>query len=232
LIVGALMAFLGKAGAADRRHEVARGAWLAVLASVVTAVVIEMLFHVTPGQREALEGFTMLVAVAVLFYVSYWVLSKIEADRWNAFLKSKMQGALSSESGLALASVAFLAVYREGVETILFYKALLSSAGGGEVGAVVGGIALGAAVLVILYVAINRYGMRLPMKAFFGVTGAPLYYMAFVLAGQGVKDLQEAGHERHVVQQRPGDAEERLHRDRKSTRLNSSHVSNSYGVLC
>jgi len=193
LIVGALMTFLGKAGAADRRHEVARGAWLAVAASAATAVVIELLFHVTPGQREALEGFTMLVAVAVLFYVSYWVLSKIEADRWNAFLKSKMQGALSSESGLALASVAFLAVYREGVETILFYKALLSSAGSGEVGAVVGGIALGAAVLVILYVAINRYGMRLPMKSFFGVTGALLYYMAFVFAGQGVKDLQEAG---------------------------------------
>src|SRR5207247_8827848 len=116
LIVGALMAFLGKAGAADRRHEVARGAWLAVLASAVTAVVIEMLFHVTPGQREALEGFTMLVAVAVLFYVSYWVLSKIEADRWNAFLKSKMQGALSSESGLGLASVAVLPVCRAGVE--------------------------------------------------------------------------------------------------------------------
>jgi len=193
LIVGALMTFLGKAGAADRRHEVARGAWLAVAASAATAVVIELLFHVTPGQREALEGFTMLVAVAVLFYVSYWVLSKIEADRWNAFLKSKMQGALSSESGLALASVAFLAVYREGVETILFYKALLSSAGSGEVGAVVGGIALGAAVLVILYVAINRYGMRLPMKPFFAVTGALLYYMAFVFAGQGVKDLQEAG---------------------------------------
>src|SRR5439155_625096 len=93
LIVGALMTFLGKAGAADRRHEVARGAWLAVAASAATAVVIELLFHVTPGQREALEGFTMLVAVAVLFYVSYWVLSKIEADRWNAFLKSKMQGA-------------------------------------------------------------------------------------------------------------------------------------------
>ena len=135
----------------------------------------------------------MLVAVAVLFYVSYWVLSKIEADRWNAFLRSKMQGALSSESGLALASVAFLAVYREGVETILFYKALLSSAGSGEVGAVVAGIALGAAVLLGLYVAINRYGMRLPMKPFFAITGALLYYMAFVFAGQGMKDLQEAG---------------------------------------
>jgi high-affinity iron transporter len=193
LIVGALMTFLGKAGAAERRHEVARGAWLAVAASVVTAAIIELLFHFTPGQREALEGVTMLIAVAVLFYVSYWVLSKIEADRWNAFLKGKMQDALSSGSGLALASVAFLAVYREGFETILFYKALLSAAGTGDVGAVVAGIGVGGAGLLVLYVAISRYGMRLPMKPFFAVTGALLYYMAFVFAGQGIKDLQEAG---------------------------------------
>ncbi|HXI32452.1 MAG TPA: cytochrome c/FTR1 family iron permease [Gemmatimonadales bacterium] len=193
LIVGALMAFLGKAGASERRHEVVWGAWLAVLASGVTAVVVELLFHVSAGQREALEGVTMLIAVLVLFYVSYWLLSKVEADKWNAFLKSRMTGALSSGSGLALGSVAFLAVYREGFETILFYKALLSSAGTGEAGAVLVGIALGAVALVLLYLAINRWGMRIPLRPFFAVTGVLLYYMAFVFAGDGIKDLQEAG---------------------------------------
>src|SRR2546427_5866464 len=106
----------------------------------------------------------MLVAVAVLFYVSYWVLSKIEADRWNAFLKSKMHDALTSESGVALASVAFLAVYREGFETILFYKALLSSAGSREVGALLAGIAHGAAVLRILFVGVQRVRAALAQK--------------------------------------------------------------------
>ncbi len=193
LIVGALVTFLGKAGASERRHEVAWGAWLAVLASGVTAVVVELLFHVSAGQREALEGFTMLLAVLVLFYVSYWLLSKIEADKWSAFLKGKITDALTSGSGLALGSVAFLAVYREGFETILFYKALLSSAGTGEAGAVALGIALGAVALVLLYLAINRWGMRIPMRPFFAVTGMLLYYMAFVFAGEGIKDLQEAG---------------------------------------
>src|SRR5256886_10576017 len=105
------------------------GAWAAVGASVITAVVIELLFQITPGEREALEGFTMLLATAVLFYVSYWLVSKIEAAKWSAFVKSRMEEALSAGSGWALASVAFLAVYREGFETILFYKALLTSAG-------------------------------------------------------------------------------------------------------
>ncbi len=193
LIVGALMAFLGRAGASERRHEVVWGAWLAVLASGLTAVVVELLFHVSAGQREALEGVTMLLAVFVLFYVSYWLLSKVEADKWSAFLKGRMAGAVSSGSGLALGSVAFLAVYREGFETILFYKALLSSAGTGEAGAVLVGIALGAVALVLLYLAINRWGMRIPLRPFFAVTGVLLYYMAFVFAGDGIKDLQEAG---------------------------------------
>src|SRR2546430_1495505 len=145
LIVAALMAFLSKAGALERRRHVARGAWAAVAASAATAVVIELLFEITPGQREALEGGTMLLATAVLFYVSYWLLSKIEVAKWNAFVKGRMEDALSTGSGFALSSVAFLAVYREGFETILFYKALLSSAGvdrpGGGGGGVVGGCA-------------------------------------------------------------------------------------------
>jgi high-affinity iron transporter len=128
-----------------------------------------------------------------LFYVSYWLLSKVEADKWSAFLKGRIAGAVSSGSGLALGSVAFLAVYREGFETILFYKALLSSAGTGEASAVLAGIALGAVALVLLYLAINRWGMRIPLRPFFAVTGVLLYYMAFVFAGDGIKDLQEAG---------------------------------------
>ncbi len=198
LIVAALMAFLAKAGAVERRRHVAQGAWAAVGASVVTAVVVELLFEITPGEREALEGITMLLATAVLFYVSYWLLSKIEVAKWNAFVKGRMEDALSTGSGFALSSVAFLAVYREGFETILFYKALLTSAGpaggGGEAAAaVVGGILVGAVGLVIVYVGISRFGVKVPLKPFFAVTSAMLYYMAFVFAGKGIADLQESG---------------------------------------
>jgi high-affinity iron transporter len=137
----------------------------------------------------------------VLFYVSYWLLSKIEAARWNAFVKGRMEDALSTGSGFALASVAFLAVYREGFETILFYKALLTSAGpaGSGFAAVAGGILVGALALVIVYVAISRFGGKVPLKPFFAVTSAMLYYMAFVFAGKGIADLQESGLVRTTV---------------------------------
>jgi high-affinity iron transporter len=192
LIVAALMTFLAKAGASERRREVARGAWAAVGASVITWVLVELLLQVTPGQRELIEGFTMLLAAAVLFYVSYWLLSKIESAKWTAFVRGKMQSALSSGSGLALSAVAFLAVYREGFETILFYKALFNSAGSSTV-PVLGGIAAGSVGLVAIYLVVNQLGLRVAMKPFFAVTGAMLYYMAFVFAGKGVAELQGAG---------------------------------------
>ena len=192
LILAALLAFLTKAGAPERRRDVARGALWAVAASLGTWVLVEWLLRISAAQREALEGATMLLATLVLFGVSYWLLSKIESARWTAFVRRRMAGALARGSGLALASVAFLAVYREGLETILFYQALFASAGAGAP-AVVAGMVAGALALAALYVAIERFGLRLPTRPFFALTSAVLYYMAFVFAGKGVAELQGAG---------------------------------------
>ena len=193
LIVGALMAFLSKMGASDRKREINLGVVAAVIASVVTAFALETIFILSPARREGLEGATMLVATGVLFYVSYWLLSKMEVVKWNHFVKSKVADALTGGSALALASAAFLAVYREGFETVLFYKALFVSATANGAMPVAAGMIVGGLVLVVVYVAIDRFGVRLPLKPFFAVTSAFLYYMAFVFAGKGVAELQEGG---------------------------------------
>jgi high-affinity iron transporter len=194
LIVGALMTFLSKMGAAHRKRDIHVGVGAAVGVSLLTALALETVFQLSPAHREALEGATMVLATGVLFYVSYWLLSKMEVAKWNHFVKSKVQDALDSGSGVALASAAFLAVYREGFETVLFYKALFVSSGqtGGTM-PIVAGILLGSMAMVLVYVAINRFGLRLPLKPFFGVTSGFLYYMAFVFAGKGVAELQEGG---------------------------------------
>ena len=193
LIVGALLAFLTKAGAPERRRDVLLGVAAAGVASFVTWGLVEWLFEITPAQREALEGITMLIATLVLFWVSYWLLTKIEVQRWNAYVKDRLREALATGSGLALASVSFLAVYREGLETILFYKALFLSAEGSGTPALLGGMAVGAVGLVVIYVAIHTFGMRMPTRPFFAITSAVLYYMAFVFAGKGIAELQAAG---------------------------------------
>jgi high-affinity iron transporter len=193
LIVGALMTFLVKMGASHRKRDINLGVGAALGASVVTAVAIETIFHLSPARQEMLEGLTMVVAAIVLFYVSYWLLSKMEVVKWNHFVKSKVNDALTSGSSLALASAAFLAVYREGFETVLFYKALFLTGGDHSGMPIAAGIFGGAAVLVAVYVAISRFGVRLPLKPFFAVTSAFLYYMAFVFAGKGVAELQAGG---------------------------------------
>jgi high-affinity iron transporter len=193
LVVGALVAFLVKTGHRERRRDIHLGVAAAVVASLLTAAALETVFLLSPARQEMLEGITMAVAAVMLFYVSYWLLSRIEVGRWNRFVQARVKAALTRGSAFALAAVAFLAVYREGFETVLFYKALMLSAGpGGWVPVLFGGV-LGILLLVLVYLLINRFGVRLPLRPFFGVTGAFLYYMGFVFAGKAVVELQEGG---------------------------------------
>ncbi|HEX2636074.1 MAG TPA: FTR1 family protein [Gemmatimonadales bacterium] len=193
LIVGALMTFLSKMGAGERKRDIHIGVGAAIGASLLTAVALETIFVLSPAHREALEGGTMVLATVVLFYVSYWLLSKMEVVKWNQFVRGKVRDALDSGSALALASAAFLAVYREGFETVLFYKALFVAGSTGGAMPVLAGILAGSVVLVAVYIGINRFGVRLPLKPFFAFTSAFLYYMAFVFAGKGIAELQEGG---------------------------------------
>ena len=193
LIVGALLAFLTRIGAGNRARDIKAGIGAAIGASLLTAVLIETVFHLTPADQEVLEGGTMLVATAVLFSVSYWLLTKLEVAKWNRFVRSKVEEAVAGGSSLALASVAFLAVYREGFETVLFYKALFVSGGASATLPILVGMAVGAVILVGLFIAIQRFGVRLPLKPFFAVTSAFLYWMAFTFAGHGVAELQAGG---------------------------------------
>ncbi len=90
--------------------------------------------------------------------------------------------------------LAFLVVFREGFETVLFYEALLARAQAGVGGSVVwSGFACGAVLLAIIGTALFRYGIRIPIRPFFAVTGVLLYVLAFKFAGGGVRELQEAG---------------------------------------
>jgi high-affinity iron transporter len=144
------------------------------------------------AQQEVLEGVTMLVAAGVLLFVSYWLVSKVEVTRWKNFLADQGSRAIRQGSLLALAGAAFLAVYREGFETVLFYKALVITAGGSGVGSIMGGGATAAVALAGIYVGISKFGLRIPIRQFFGVTSAVLMYMAFSFAGKGIAELQES----------------------------------------
>jgi high-affinity iron transporter len=190
LVIGAIVAFLLKTGHRERLRSIWWGVAWGIIASAATAVVLKTLLIAMPASREVLEGVTMLVAVAVLFSVSYWLISKVEAAKWQQFIRDKVTNALEHGGGKALAFVAFLAVYREGAETALFYQALLNE--GARVALPIAlGILAGGATLAVIFTLFYRFGVRIPLRPFFGVTSVLLYYMAFVFMGKGFRELQE-----------------------------------------
>ena len=190
LVVGAVVALLLKTGHRERLRSIWLGVGLGLVASLATAVVLKTLLAAMPASREIVEATTMLAAVVVLFSVSYWLISKVEAAKWQKFIREKVSSALEHGGGKALALVAFLAVYREGAETALFYQALFNE--GPNVGLPLAlGIIAGFAVLAVIFTLFYRYGVRIPMRPFFTVTSMLLYYLAFVFMGKGMRELQE-----------------------------------------
>lgn len=190
LVIGAVVAFLLKTGHRERLKSVWWGVTWGIVASAATAVVLKTVLSAMPASREVLEGVTMLVAVAVLFSVSYWLISKVEAAKWQQFIREKVTSALERGGGTALAFVAFLAVYREGAETALFYQTLFNE--GSRVALPIAlGIVAGGIGLAVIFTLFYRFGVRVPLRPFFGVTSVLLYYMAFVFTGKGVRELQE-----------------------------------------
>ncbi len=189
LVIGAVVAFLIKTGHRERLKSIWLGIGLGLLASGLMVVILKTFLAYLPMSSDVMEGVTLLVAVAVLFSVSYWLISKVEAAKWQKFIREKVSTALDHGGGKALALVAFLAVFREGAETALFYQALFSE---GNVAVPLSlGIAVGFVALAIIFTLFYRFGVKIPMRPFFTVTSILLYYMAFVFIGKGIRELQE-----------------------------------------
>lgn len=190
LIVVAMIAFLDKAG---RRDVVAyvHGGWVAALvAGGLTWVAATYLVSVSGASRELTEGFGSLLAAAVLVSVGLWMHGKAQADVWQRYVREKLSRALSARSAWLLLLLAFVVVYREVFETILFFIALWSE--GSSLPVIAGGAA-GAAALAIIAWALLRYSRRLPITQFFSLSSILIAVLAVVLAGKGVAALQEAG---------------------------------------
>jgi high-affinity iron transporter len=192
LIITAIIAYLVKTDNRDKLKVIYNGCIAALVLSVITALLVKWVFKISAASQEALEGSTMLLASLVLFSVSYWLISKAESQKWVSYIRDKVGDSLSSRSLKTLWFAAFLAVYREGAETVLFYQALASGASASGLTAVAGGFVAGSVLLVAIYLGMRYGALKLPIRPFFLCTGVLLYYMAFVFVGNGMMELIEA----------------------------------------
>lgn len=193
LILAAIAAFLIKTGRRDAMRYIHVG-WIAALAvGGVTWFAARYFIDLSGASRELTEGLTALFAAAVLIYVGLWLHNHTYTERWQDFLHGKMQNILSSGTLWSLALIAFIAVYREIVETVLFYETLwLQSTASGH-SAILAGLGSAGLALIILAWALFRLSVRLPLRLFFGANAILLIGMAVVFAGKGIAALQEAG---------------------------------------
>jgi high-affinity iron transporter len=192
LVVAALVAYLRRTGYSDKVKVIWQAVGWALLASIGAAWALNSAIQASGADREAMEGVTMLIAAGVLVYVSYWLTAKRDAGRWQAFIREKMDQAVGTGSQFALGLVAFLAVFREGAETILFYQALMSGTAG-RTEAIWAGMALAAAALFVVYLVVKVASIRLPVGLFFGGTAVLMFGMALTFTGQGILELQVSG---------------------------------------
>jgi high-affinity iron transporter len=188
LVIAALAAYLDKAGARDRVVALYVGGGTAIAASLLAAWLFEILNN--GAHSDLMEAAVIVVAAALMLYVSGWLMLRQDPRTWQSFLKSKADEALARRTGIAVAVLAFLAVFREGAESVLFIHALATTSGGWSV-ELIGGLMTAAVSLAILFFVINNVARRLPLRPVFIATSAFLFFMAIKFIGQAIQELQE-----------------------------------------
>ena len=193
LIIAALWVVLTGMNAPGRAYRALLGGAGAGLA--VSAVVGLALARWLAGAEEVaelVEGATLLLAAAVLVFVSSWLLGQREAQRWTEQLREQARRAFSERGIAALFAVGFLAVFREGAETVLFLMALAAGQTSVMMPLVAGGV-VAALILLAAFYAVRGFGLRLPLRAFFTITAWSLLALAVIYVGKGVHEMQEVG---------------------------------------
>ena len=194
IIVAAVIALLIKSGNSKHLNIVYSALGVAVVLSIATAYGLNYIFgSENAGQtREVMEGAVMLIAVVLLFYVGFWLLSNANSKKWTAYIQGQISSSLSSGDSKMLWWTVFLAVYREGAETVLFYLALLFDAKTpAATSMVAAGFVAGLAALIVVYVIIKKFSLKIAIKPFFIATSVIIFYMSVVFVGKGVMELVE-----------------------------------------
>lgn len=190
LVIAALAAFLVRAGEAHRRRALGWGAAGGLAASVVAAWIFARFFG---GAHDDLtEGLIMAATALLLLYASGWLWLRQDSAAWQGYLRAQADRALAADGPLMLAGIAFLAVFREGAETILFLHAVASDEAD-ALPALTGGLVAAALALGAIYWAMTRLALRLPLRPVFALTSAFLFLLGLRFIGQAMQEFQEVG---------------------------------------
>jgi high-affinity iron transporter len=193
LIIGAILTYLEASRNAYYKKHVYLGIVISIIATIITWYIAQFVIEISGASKELIEAIAGISAVAVLFWVSFWILNKVETKKWIEFVKAKVWQATTTGSVMVFAMLSFFTVYREGFETVLFYQAMLSFARNME-SFVLLGLVLGLAVIISVVFIIRKLGKRLPLRVLFGLTMGIGAYMSIAFIGNAIREFQEVGY--------------------------------------
>ena len=190
LVVAAIIAYLIKSGHKHMVKYIYMGLVAGIAASLVVAALFGLLFNGSGPQQEITEGVVALFAMLMLLYTSNWMISRSSVQAWNEYIRNQTTAAVSKGSLISLALLSFLAVFREGAETVIFYQAIFAVSSGAD-SMIWGGFVAAAAVLVVIFLLIRFASVRIPIRPFFAGTSALMCILVVIFAGGGVHALIE-----------------------------------------
>ena len=193
LIIGAILTYLEASRNERFKKYVYYGILIAAAATALTWFIAQYIIELSGASRELIEAIAGISAVAVLFWVSFWVLNKIETKKWIEFVKAKVWKATTTGSVMVFVMLSFFTVYREGFETVLFYQAIFSFAKYME-WYVVAGMISGLAVIIGVAIVVRKIGKKLPLRVLFGLTMGIGAYMSIAFIGNAIREFQELGY--------------------------------------
>jgi high-affinity iron transporter len=193
LIIGAILTYLEASRNERFKKYTYYGILIAAAATALTWFIAQYVIALSGASRELIEAIAGISAVAVLFWVSFWVLNKIETKKWIEFVKAKVWKATTTGSVMVFVMLSFFTVYREGFETVLFYQAIFSFAKYME-WYVVAGLISGLAVIIGVAVVVRKIGKKLPLRVLFGLTMGIGAYMSIAFIGNAIREFQELGY--------------------------------------
>jgi len=192
LVVGALLAFVKKSNEGKGKVWIWSGVSTGLVLSAILAIIVKFVFTSGAfGQNNFLiSGWTGIVAAAMLLYMSYWLHSKSNIAEWNQYIHNKSQSALDTGRIISLGVLSFLAVFREGTETVLFIIGMVNQISFQQL---VIGILVGLGILAVIAYLMLVVGVKLPMRPFFLVSSLIVFYLCFKFTGLGIHSFQLAG---------------------------------------
>lgn len=202
LVVAAVIAYLVKSGNKRFTKWIYLGVVAGLAGSGLVAVLFTFLFGGSGPIQEISEGVCALIATLMLLWTSNWMLNKSSVEAWNNYIRNKTEAAVAGaqskvESGqrlglgmiASLAMLSFLAVFREGAETVIFYESIYSMSQDAH-GMWVGGLAA-AAVLIVIFLILRFTSVKIPIGPFFLVTSIVMAALVVIFAGGGIHALIE-----------------------------------------